>query len=96
MISPVAYHLQLPAALACLHDVFHISLLKPHHGAVPYRADPVVVDTTAAEPEYEVETILRSHKHQHNEHQWVKHLVKWKDYPIRAANWEPADHLANA
>ena len=60
MISPVAYHLQLPAALVRLHDVFHISLLKPYHGAVPYHADPVVVDTTAAEPEYEVETILHS------------------------------------
>ena len=65
MISPVAYRLQLPDALACLHDVFHVSLLKQHHGAVPYLADPVVVDTTsAAEPEYEVETILRSRQRQ--------------------------------
>ena len=95
MISPVAYHLQVPAALAYLHDVFHISLLKPHHGAVPYRADPVVVDTTAAEPEYEVETILHSFTHQHNRHQWVEYLVKWEDYPIHEATWQPADHLAN-
>ena len=65
MISPVTYHLQLPAALAHLHDVFHVLLLKPHYGAVPYRADPVVVDTTAAEPEYEVETFLHSHKRQY-------------------------------
>ena len=60
MILLVVYRLHLPTALDRLHNVFHISLLKPHHGAVPYRADPVVVDTTAAEPEYEVETILGS------------------------------------
>ena len=60
MISPVAYHLQLPEALGRLHDVFHASLLKPHHGPVPPRADPIVVDTSAAEPEYEVESILHS------------------------------------
>ena len=64
MISPAAYCLQLPAALAHLHDVFHILLLKPHHEAVPYHADPVVVDTTTAEPECEVETILHSCQHQ--------------------------------
>ena len=60
MISPVAYHLQLPEALGRLHNIFHASLLKPHHGAVPHCTDPIVVDISAAEPEYEVESILRS------------------------------------
>ena len=96
MISTVAYRLQLPAALACLHGMFHILLLKAHHGAVPYQADQIVVDTTAAEPEYEVETILYSCNCQHNWHQWVKYLVKWKDYLIHEVTWEPADHLAHA
>ena len=96
MISPVAYHLQLPAALARLHGMFHVSLLKSHHGAVPYHADPVVVDITTAEPEYGVKTILHSCKRQHNRHQWVEYLIKWKDYPIHEATWEPTDHLANA
>ena len=60
MINPVAYRLQLPAALARLHDTLHVLLLKAHHGAVLYSADPVVVNTISPEPEYEVESILRS------------------------------------
>ena len=56
----MAYHLQLPESLGRLHDVFHVSLLKPHHGAVPYREEPIVIDPAAAtEPEFEVEAILR-------------------------------------
>ena len=46
MICPVAYHLQLPEALHHLRNVFHASPLKPHHVAVPHRADPIVVDTS--------------------------------------------------
>ena len=57
----MAYHLHLPEALGRLHNVFHASLLKLQHWAVPHRVDPIVVDASAAEPEYEVESILRSH-----------------------------------
>ena len=96
MISPVAYRLQLPEALGRLHNVFHASLLKLHHGTVPHHADPIVVDTSAAEPEYEVESILRSRQRRQNRRQWVEYLVKWKGYPIHEAMWEPEDNLAHA
>ena len=96
MISPVAYRLQLPEALGCLHDVFHSSLLKLHHGLGPPRAEPLVVETSAAEPEYEVESILRSRQRRQNQRQWVEYLVKWKGYPVYEATWEPEDNLANA
>ena len=57
--SPVAYRLKLPDSFGCLHNVFHASLLKPHHGAVPYHAEPIVVDAgAAAEPEFEFEALL--------------------------------------
>ncbi len=35
VISRVAYKLVLPSELGKLHDVFHVSMLKPHFGAVP-------------------------------------------------------------
>ena len=58
-ISLVAYRLELPACLACLHPIFHASLLKPHHGDVP--ACPAPVYSVEDAPEFEVEDIL-SHR----------------------------------
>ena len=52
----VAYKIELPSALSRLHDVFHVSLLKPFLGVAPVVSDPVfIVD---AVPEYEVECII--------------------------------------
>ena len=34
-VNPVAYRLTLPARYNKLHPVFHVSLLKPHHGPPP-------------------------------------------------------------
>ena len=48
-ISAVAYHLCLTPELA-IHNVLHASLLKPHHGSVPFHpASIVVADIDAVE-----------------------------------------------
>ena len=93
----MAYRLTLPTELGRLHDVFHASLLKPHHGSVPYRDEPVVVDSAAgAEPEYEVEAILKQRQRRQNRRHWVEYLVKWKGYPVHEATWETTDALEHA
>jgi len=48
-ISPVAYRVDLPARYHKMHNVFHVSLLKPHHGAIPTPEAPVFGDHDAEE-----------------------------------------------
>jgi hypothetical protein len=56
VISPVAYKLKLPTNIR-MHDVFHVSLLKPYKGdgSVQPPTPPELID---GELEYEVESVL--------------------------------------
>ena len=80
-ISDVAYQLQLPAELSGLHDTFHVSLLKPHHGQVPARPMPILID---GEPEYEVDRIVGKRLGRQNE---PEYLVAWKGYSATENTW---------
>jgi hypothetical protein len=97
VVSPTAYKLELPASRR-IHPVFHIHLLQPYHdGAavlperVPThpRPPPELQADPEAEPEWDVESILRKKGHGAS----TRFLVKWKGYPIEEATWEPRDHL---
>lgn len=96
-IGKVAYRLELPPSMSQLHPVFHVSLLEPwkdpneatHEPRQPPPPPPELID---GELEYEAEKIL-DHKKIGRK---VKYLVKWKNYPLSDATWEPEAHLANS
>lgn len=99
VISPTAYELELPDSMR-VHPVFHIHLLRPYIDSaaafperVPYHARPApAVQSTAAEPEWEVESVLDKRTRGRN----TSFLVKWKGYPIEEASWEPERHLLHS
>lgn len=92
-INPVAYRLELPAAMK-VHPVFHVSLLEPYReSSFPGRVQnpPPSIEIENHE-EYEVEKVLDSRR------RWGKleYLVHWYGYDINERTWEPAENLANA
>lgn len=95
-ISDVAYKLQLTHPFDKIHDVFHVSLLKPFV-IDPYkrgyeRPPPELVD--GAE-EYEVERIVDKRVKTIGKRTKIEYLVKWKDYPAYENTWEPIENLTN-
>lgn len=95
VISPVAYKLKLPANIK-LHDVFHVSLLKPYKqdGNVQPPPPPDLID---GELEYEVDKVL-AHRDRKVRGKKTKreYLVKWVGYEDIHNTWEPEDHLGHA
>ena len=80
-----------------LHPVFHASLLKL---AIGYSGDSIP-DSGFCPPvdgmdEFEVERVL-DHRRVRRGRVWVdEYLVKWVEYGVFEATWEPSAHLANA
>jgi hypothetical protein len=95
VINPVAYRITLPPELR-IHDVFHISVLKPFKddGSMPVPPMPEVID---GELEFEVEAIL-AHKdvrRGRSRKQVRQFLIKWAGYGVESNSWEPAACLTN-
>jgi len=92
VISPVAYHLELPVQWN-IHPVFHASLLTPYietdsHGPNFSRPPP---DLIKGENEYKVETIRKHRRFGKNKK--LQYLLKWKGYPKSDNTWEPVEQL---
>ena len=78
-----------------LHDVFHVSLLKPWPTA-RYQEIPeeLNVQLEENEPRYEVERILRWRTRKTSRNKSKKeYLVLWSGYPMEEASWIPAENF---
>jgi hypothetical protein len=92
-ISSTAYRLiiSLPDTMK-VHDVFHISLLKPYVPStgrphVESRPFPIAPDT------YLVEAILDKQYRKVNNKQKPYYYIKWEGYPLSDATWEPLENI---
>jgi hypothetical protein len=80
-IGEVAYKLKLPEG-TCLHDVFHIGLLKKFNGTPPTAPPPlppVHHGRACLEP-----AVVRKGRLARGEHEL---LVQWKGHPAAEASW---------
>ncbi|KAJ9518316.1 hypothetical protein QJQ45_010208 [Haematococcus lacustris] len=90
-VGPVAVRLDLPQAMARMHPVFHVSLLRPYTSEHPHLPPPV--EWLDEAPLYEVEKLLA--------HRGVRagkargYLVKWQGYDESYNTWEPRNNLVN-
>ncbi|GBG72686.1 hypothetical protein CBR_g12254 [Chara braunii] len=99
--SPVSFRVKLPDYLrqARLHDVYHVSLLRPYRrpserfAGRPYeRPPPIMVD---GHEEFLVSDIIGRRVTDDNPPH-VEYLVRWKGYRDEEATWEPLEHLQHA
>ncbi|GBG80697.1 hypothetical protein CBR_g31154 [Chara braunii] len=99
--SLVNFRVKLPDYLrqARVHDVYHVSLLRPYRrppecfAGRPYeRPPPIMVD---GHEEFLVSDIIGRRVTDDNPPH-VEYLVRWKGYPDEEATWEPLEHLEHA
>ena len=106
VINPVAYRVDLPSSLR-LHNVFHVSLLKPYldgTAAFPDREQIVRPPPEELNEEgdelWEVEEVVDKRIKKigkgRRKRNVVEYLVKWKGYPEWENSWEPEQGLQQA
>nr|KYP34022.1 hypothetical protein KK1_045066 [Cajanus cajan] len=86
-VGDVAYELELPATTK-IHNVFHVSLLRPHKGPLPSSPLPLPPDIFDHEPVLEPAAIV-DWKWDSYDDSRILVLVQWQGIPLEEATWEP-------
>jgi transposase InsO family protein len=101
LVGPVAVRLALTSDLSRLHDVFHVSLIKPYNEATdtPPAVTSVPLDYVGGLPVYEVEAITahqartpKSRKRKEKvdgKMRVTAYYVKWRGFDESHDSWEP-------
>ena len=98
-LGAVAYRLDMVASMKRLHNVFHVSQLKPYvppaNGRGKRSPPPIVLED--GDLEWEVEAILYHSIRKHKKRGKVvyDYLIKWKGFGIEHNSWEPEECLTN-
>ena len=86
-----------------IYNVFNEVLLKPYYPPIfPSQknhnsTEPEEEITDVDDGNYEVEELLDSRISKKGRgQQQLEYLVKWKNYPLKEASWEPKQNLKNA
>ncbi|KAJ9532073.1 hypothetical protein QJQ45_003746 [Haematococcus lacustris] len=109
MIGKVAVQLHLPPSWNRMHNVFHVSLVKPYCGnQTPNLAAPPPVQWLEGEPVYEVEKLLahrvvklkgrnrgKGRPKSKEAKKGLEFLVRWAGYSEGHDTWEPQKNLLN-
>ena len=94
-IGQVAYKLTLPP-IARIHDVFHISLLKPFRRAISYKPMPLPPEIVNFHLFLEPQLILQERVLNIKGREIKQVLVWWQGLPYTAATWEDKEELPQA
>ena len=89
MIGPNAARLHLPDRWK-IHNVFHVSLLRPCRGTPFPRPLPDLIE---GEPYFKVDRILSHRQRKVGRRVVHEYLIKWLGYPDTDNSWEPESNL---
>ena len=97
MVGRLAAKLRIPENYR-IHDVFHVSLLKPYHARprlpTPYVPPPL---GESEDPILEVELVLEHEEERTTNGKGTgkyRYYIKWLGFPMHDASWEPEDHIS--
>ena len=100
VIQPVgsaAVKLAIPKDWSRIHNVFHVSLVKPYLGAdktqIQQEVAPPPVQWLDGEPIYRVEKLLDSRQVKKGRKTVTEYLVRWEGYSSVHDTWEPRSNL---